>query len=109
MQTVFTCSYNCACRAWPQLVESVAVANQKCYPLRHLAYFLSFDLQNVASTALVVIDELGRGTSSEEGVGLCCAVCENMLGTKVSATQYLTSVDILVPLAYMGENMRQIS
>ena len=29
------------------------------------------------------MDELGRGTSSEEGVGICYAVCEYLLHSKV--------------------------
>lgn len=31
----------------------------------------------------MVIDELGRGTSSEEGVGLCHAICEQLVVSKV--------------------------
>ena len=39
--------------------------------------------QNVQSDSLAIIDELGRGTSSEEGVGLCYAICENLIKTRV--------------------------
>ena len=40
-------------------------------------------LQNVDCTSLIIVDELGRGTSSEEGVGICHAICEHLLATKV--------------------------
>eukprot|EP00048_Salpingoeca_helianthica_P008174 m.119619 g.119619 ORF g.119619 m.119619 type:complete len:869 (+) comp14532_c0_seq3:2474-5080(+) len=40
---------------------------------------MSFILQNVTSNSLVVIDELGRATSSEEGIGICYALCEKIL------------------------------
>ncbi len=43
---------------------------------------VQYILQNVDSTSLVIIDELGRGTSSEEGVGLCQAICEHLLSTE---------------------------
>lgn len=39
--------------------------------------------QNVSGDSLIIIDELGRGTSSEEGVGLCFAICEHLLSTQV--------------------------
>ena len=36
---------------------------------------------------LVVLDELGRGTSFEEGLALCIAVCEELAKSKVSFEQ----------------------
>ena len=44
----------------------------------------SYTSQNVSSNCLVIVDELGRGTSNEEGFGICHAVCEHLLTTKVS-------------------------
>ena len=43
-----------------------------------------FLFQNVGEDSLIIVDELGRGTSSEEGVGLCHAICEHLLNTRVS-------------------------
>ncbi|RUS80534.1 hypothetical protein EGW08_011718, partial [Elysia chlorotica] len=42
----------------------------------------NYIIQNVTNNCLVIIDELGRGTSAEEGVGLCWAVCEFLLKTQ---------------------------
>lgn len=39
-------------------------------------------LRNVSDRSLVIIDELGRGTSDEEGVGLCFAVSEHLIKSK---------------------------
>jgi DNA mismatch repair protein MSH4 len=36
-------------------------------------------LDNVTDTSLVLIDDLGKGPSCSEGVGLCVAVCEELL------------------------------
>ena len=40
---------------------------------------VNYILQNVSEHSLVIIDELGRATSAEEGLGLCYAVCEELL------------------------------
>lgn len=42
---------------------------------------ISYILQNVSESSLIIIDELGRGTSAEEGMGLCYAICEQLLTT----------------------------
>ncbi|KAL5469247.1 hypothetical protein EMCRGX_G030476 [Ephydatia muelleri] len=62
----------------------------------------NFIVQNIRDCSLVVIDELGRGTSREEGVGICYAVCEQLLQTKAFtffATHFLelTGMDNLYP------------
>lgn len=42
---------------------------------------INYILQNVSDSSLIIIDELGRGTSAEEGMGLCYAICEQLLTT----------------------------
>ena len=41
----------------------------------------SYILNNLSDNSLVIIDELGRGTSVEEGVSICFAICEHLLKT----------------------------
>ncbi|XP_077476922.1 mutS protein homolog 4 isoform X1 [Stigmatopora argus] len=53
---------------------------------------VSYIIQNASERSLIIIDELGRGTSAEEGIGLCHSVCEFLLNLKVFtlfATHYL--------------------
>ncbi|CAK8673692.1 unnamed protein product [Clavelina lepadiformis] len=53
---------------------------------------INYIIQNVSSNSLIIIDELGRGTSSEEAVGLCWAISEFLLSQKAFtffATHYL--------------------
>ena len=42
---------------------------------------MHYILQNVDSSGLVIIDELGRGTSVDEGMGFCFAFAERLLAT----------------------------
>ena len=46
--------------------------------MREIAYIL----QNMSDSSLIIIDELGRGTSVEEGAGLCYAICEQLIETE---------------------------
>nr|XP_057947262.1 mutS protein homolog 4 isoform X1 [Doryrhamphus excisus] len=53
---------------------------------------ISYIIHNVSDRSLIIIDELGRGTSAEEGIGMCHSVCEFLLNLKaftLFATHYL--------------------
>jgi DNA mismatch repair protein MSH4 len=59
-------------------------------------------LRDVEESSLVLIDELGRGTSSVEGIGIAWAACEALSQTKaftVCATHFwqLTDLAVLYP------------
>jgi len=43
--------------------------------MRETAYIL----QNITDKSFVIIDELGRGTSNQEGIGISFAICEKLL------------------------------
>ncbi|XP_072025616.1 mutS protein homolog 4-like [Amphiura filiformis] len=64
----------------------------------------NYIVQNCSHKSLVIIDELGRGTSSEEGIGICYAICEFLLTVKAFVffvTHFLdiTNLDTLYPNA----------
>uniref|UniRef100_A0A667XC79 DNA mismatch repair protein n=1 Tax=Myripristis murdjan TaxID=586833 RepID=A0A667XC79_9TELE len=53
---------------------------------------VSYIIHNVSDRSLVIIDELGRGTSAEEGIGICHSVCEFLLSLRaftLFATHFL--------------------
>ncbi|XP_037342966.2 mutS protein homolog 4 isoform X2 [Pungitius pungitius] len=53
---------------------------------------ISYIIHNVSDRSLIIIDELGRGTSAEEGIGICYSVCEFLLSLKaftLFATHFL--------------------
>ncbi|XP_063040064.1 mutS protein homolog 4 [Engraulis encrasicolus] len=53
---------------------------------------IAYIIHNVSHRSLVIIDELGRGTSAEEGVGICHSICEFLLNMKaftLFATHFL--------------------
>lgn len=63
---------------------------------------MHYILQNVDSTGLVIIDELGRGTSVYEGIGYCFAFAERLLATSAFtflATHFIpvTNLQALYP------------
>lgn len=51
--------------------------------LHILSSKISYIIHNVSDKSLIIIDELGRGTSAEEGIGICHSVSEFLLGLKV--------------------------
>ncbi|KAA0711441.1 MutS protein -like protein 4 [Triplophysa tibetana] len=53
---------------------------------------VSYIIHNASAKSLIIIDELGRGTSPEEGVGICHSVCEFLINLKaftLFATHFL--------------------
>lgn len=48
---------------------------------------MSYIIHNVSERSLIIIDELGRGTSAEEGIGICHSICEFLLSLKVEYAQ----------------------
>uniref|UniRef100_A0A8C5ESD8 DNA mismatch repair proteins mutS family domain-containing protein n=1 Tax=Gouania willdenowi TaxID=441366 RepID=A0A8C5ESD8_GOUWI len=53
---------------------------------------VSYIVHNASDRSLIIIDELGRGTSAEEGIGICHSVCEVLLSLKaftLFATHFL--------------------
>ncbi|KAJ0009058.1 hypothetical protein NQD34_016473, partial [Periophthalmus magnuspinnatus] len=53
---------------------------------------VSYIIHNASDKSLIIIDELGRGTSAEEGIGICHSVCEFLLSLKaftLFATHFL--------------------
>ncbi|XP_076835173.1 mutS protein homolog 4 isoform X2 [Brachyhypopomus gauderio] len=44
---------------------------------------VSYIIHNASDRSLIIIDELGRGTSAEEGVGICHSICEFLINLKV--------------------------
>lgn len=62
----------------------------------------NYIIHNISENSLIIIDELGRGTSSEEGIGLCHSICEYLLSSKaftffVTHFMELTSLEDLYP------------
>ncbi|XP_031824721.1 mutS protein homolog 4 [Sarcophilus harrisii] len=63
---------------------------------------IAYIVHNANDRSLILIDELGRGTNPEEGVGICYAVCEYLLSLKaftLFATHFLElcEMDLLFP------------
>uniref|UniRef100_A0A8C1FWP5 MutS homolog 4 n=1 Tax=Cyprinus carpio TaxID=7962 RepID=A0A8C1FWP5_CYPCA len=53
---------------------------------------VSYIIHNTSAKSLIIIDELGRGTSPEEGIGICHSVCEFLINLKaftLFATHFL--------------------
>ncbi|XP_070563567.1 mutS protein homolog 4-like [Ptychodera flava] len=68
--------------------------------MRDVAYMLD----NVTDSSLIIIDELARGTSHEEGLSICYAVCERLISLK-AFTFFVTHFLQLTKLADLYPNV----
>jgi len=65
----------------------------------------AFIMQNVTSKSLIVVDELGRATSSSDGLAIAWSCCEHLLSVK-AYTVFATHMEGLSELATMYPNVK---
>ncbi|CAL5062750.1 unnamed protein product [Urochloa decumbens] len=65
----------------------------------------AFIMQNVSSKSLIVVDELGRATSSSDGLAIAWSCCEHLLSVK-AYTVFATHMEGLSELATMYPNVK---
>ncbi|XP_065344364.1 mutS protein homolog 4-like [Cloeon dipterum] len=68
---------------------------------------MNFILQQMTPTSLIIIDELCRGTSSEEGTSIAWALCENLLRSP-AFTFFTTHFLYLTRLQNMYSNVNNL-
>ncbi|KAJ4831587.1 MutS protein msh4, partial [Turnera subulata] len=66
---------------------------------------MAFILQNVSKRSLIVIDELGRATSSTDGFAVAWSCCEHLLSLK-AYTIFATHMESLSELATIYPNVK---
>lgn len=71
---------------------------------------MAFILANVSPKALIIVDELGRGTSSRDGIAIALAICEKLIQSRAMvwfATHFRDLAEILSARAgVVGLHMR---
>ncbi|KAG2315287.1 hypothetical protein Bca52824_018409 [Brassica carinata] len=65
----------------------------------------AFIMQNVSNRYLIVMDELGRATSSSDGLAMAWSCCEHLLSLK-AYTVFATHMDSLAELATIYPNVK---
>ncbi|TVU03162.1 hypothetical protein EJB05_51320 [Eragrostis curvula] len=65
----------------------------------------AFIMQNVSSKSLIVVDELGRATSSSDGLAIAWSCCEYLLSIK-AYTVFATHMEGLSELSAMYPNVK---
>ncbi|XP_018447150.1 DNA mismatch repair protein MSH4 isoform X1 [Raphanus sativus] len=65
----------------------------------------AFIMQNVSNRSLIVMDELGRATSSSDGLAMAWSCCEHLLSLK-AYTVFATHMDSLAELATIYPNVK---
>lgn len=66
--------------------------------MRETAYLL----QNVTDTSIVLIDELGRGTSPIDALCITGAVCEELIHTRVCKVYLYFGFPIILTHSHVG-------
>jgi len=66
-------------------------------------------LNNATERSLVVLDEVGRGTSTFDGLSLAWAVCEELAGRLKARTLFATHYHELTELALVLENVKNFN
>jgi len=66
-------------------------------------------LNNATDRSLVVLDEVGRGTSTFDGLSLAWAACEELAGKVRARTLFATHYHELTELALVLENVRNFN
>ena len=64
-------------------------------------------LANATPSSLIIIDELGRGTSNQDGVGIAWACCENLISLR-APTLFATHYTELVQMANIYANCQNL-
>ncbi|XP_065646680.1 mutS protein homolog 4 isoform X6 [Hydra vulgaris] len=65
---------------------------------------MNYILQNIRDDSLLIVDELGRGTSVEEGIGITFSICEYLLSKK-AFTYFATHFHSLCDLENLYPNV----
>uniref|UniRef100_A0A0E0LKR6 DNA mismatch repair proteins mutS family domain-containing protein n=1 Tax=Oryza punctata TaxID=4537 RepID=A0A0E0LKR6_ORYPU len=65
----------------------------------------AFIMQNVSSKSLIVVDELGRATSTSDGLAIAWSCCEYLLSTE-AYTVFATHMESLSELATIYPNVK---
>ncbi|XP_075526772.1 mutS protein homolog 4-like [Dermacentor variabilis] len=65
---------------------------------------INYILQNFTDTSLIIIDELGRGTSEEEGSAMCIAITEKLINSDAFVI-IATHFDMMTQLESMYPNV----
>jgi DNA mismatch repair ATPase MutS len=64
-------------------------------------------IANATPSSLIIIDELGRGTSNQDGVGIAWACCEHLISLR-APTLFATHFSELVQLASLSPSCQNL-